>query len=75
MYDTSLKVVNVKEQMYFLTGIICPVSAVESNWPNVSNSLWFDHLTQSNPMYGKYMELEWPVFYNDIPSLSLSMTV
>ena len=64
MYDISLKVVNVCEQIYFLTGIICPVSAVESYWPIVSNSLWFDHLTQSNPMYG-YLSRKIYASWND----------
>ena len=64
MYDISLEVANVCEQIYFLTGMIYPVSAVESYWPIVSNSLWFDHLTQSNPMDG-YLSRKIYASWND----------
>ena len=55
MFDITFKVVNVCEQIYFLTEITCLVAALEYYWPIVPHSLWFYHLPQCNPMYGKYV--------------------
>ena len=70
MYNMNLKVVNVCEQIYFLTEITCLVAALEYYWPIVPNSLWFDHLPQCNPMY-VYLSRKICASWNDLFSTKI----